>query len=83
MAQENLTDLTDEELLQKAQKMKSAKIFDAFVVGLLFGVATFSLVKNGFSLLLLLPFIYIPIAGKNAIKRKELQELLKERNLTL
>lgn len=81
MKQRALAELTDEELLQKAKKIKSTKIYDALIFGILIGIALYSSVKNGFGLLTFLPFVYVPIAVKNKIKNRGLEKLLKERNL--
>ncbi|MDF0706454.1 MAG: FUSC family protein [Bacteroidota bacterium] len=82
MEEKPLTELTDQELLLKANKHKSYKTYDALVVGLLIGIAIYSTVKNGFDLLTFLPLIYIPIAGKNKKTREKLDQLIKERNLS-
>ncbi|BAV06461.1 hypothetical protein SAMN05421788_107121 [Filimonas lacunae] len=76
-----LAELTNEELLQEAKKMKSTNIYDAAIFGFLIGISVYSAVKKGFGLLSFLPLIYIPIAAKNRVKHKELEQLLKERNL--
>ncbi|SEO59123.1 hypothetical protein SAMN05192574_109206 [Mucilaginibacter gossypiicola] len=81
MKQKELTELSNEELLQEAKKIKSSKIFDAAIFGFLIGVAVYSTVRNGFGLLTFLPIIYIPIAAKNKARNKALEGLLKERNL--
>ena len=81
MMQKKLAELTDEELLQEAKKIKSTNVFDAVIFGILIGIAIYSSVKNGFGLLTFLPLVYIPIAAKNKTKNKELEKLLKERNL--
>ena len=81
MKQRELAELTNEELLQEAKKIKSTKIFDAVIIGFLIGVSIFSVVRNGFGLLTFLPLVYIPISVKNKAKNKELEKLLKERNL--
>ena len=82
MAQKELAELTDPELLQEAKKAKSTKIFDGLIFGVLIGIATYSSVKNGFGFLTFLPFICAPIAIKNKTDHKKLEDLLKERNLT-
>lgn len=74
-------ELTDEELLQAAKKMKTTLAFDAGIIGFLIGVSVFSIVRKGFGLLSFLPLIYLPVAAKNKAKKKELDNLLKERNL--
>lgn len=76
-----LAELTDQELLEKAKKMKSTKLYDAVIFGFLVGIAIYSSVKNGFGLLTFLPLAYLPIAGKNNAKNKELGSLLRERGL--
>jgi len=76
-----LATLTNEELLQVAKKVRSTTIFDAAIIGLLIGIAIYSVVKNGFGLLTFLPLVYLPIAAKNKAKNKLLNEQLKERGL--
>jgi hypothetical protein len=79
--QKELSELTDQELLQEAKKSKPTKLYDAVIFGILIGIAIYSTVNNGLGFLTFLPLIYIPIAAKNKIKNKELQKLLQERNL--
>lgn len=81
MKQEELAALTNEELLQEAKKGKSTKIFDAVIIGILIGIAVYSTVKKGVGLLSFLPLVYLPIAAKNKIKNKLVEQLLKEKNL--
>jgi len=81
MTQKELAELTDQELLQEAKKIKSTNLSDGLIIGVLIGIAIYSAVKNGFGLLSFLPLVYAPIAVKNKKKNKELEELLKERNL--
>lgn len=81
MKETELTQLSDEELLQEAKRTKPTKLYDAVIIGFLIGVATYSSVKNGFGLLTFLPLVYLPIANKNRAKNKALENVLKERNL--
>jgi hypothetical protein len=81
MKQENTAELTDQELLQVAKKNKHTSIYDAVIIGVLFGIAIYATVKNGFGLLTIIPLVYTPIAARNRIKNKELEKLLEERNL--
>lgn len=81
MKQNKYSDLSDEELLEQVKNMKPTKIYDAVFFGVLIGIAIYSTVKNGFGLLTFLPLVYLPIAAKNKNKIKELEKLLKERNL--
>ena len=81
MKQNKYSDLTDEELLEQANTIKRTKIYDAVFFGVLIGIAIYSTVKNGFGLLTFLPLVYLPIAAKNKSKIRELEKLMKERNL--
>ncbi|AYL97990.1 FUSC family protein [Mucilaginibacter celer] len=81
MKQKELADLTNEELLQEAKKIKTNNIYDAAIFGFLIGVAVYSAVRNGFGLLTFLPLIYVPIAAKNKIRNKEVERLVKEKGL--
>lgn len=81
MKQKELAELTNEELVQEAKKIKSTNILDAAIFGFLIGVAVYSAVRNGFGLLTFLPLIYIPIAAKNKIRNKEVEKQVKERDL--
>ncbi|MFA8437035.1 MAG: hypothetical protein ACEPOZ_21220 [Marinifilaceae bacterium] len=81
MKQEKIAELTDQELLQVAKKNRHTSIYDAVIIGVLFGIAIYATVKNGFGLLTIIPLVYTPIAARNRIKNKDLEQLLKERNL--
>jgi hypothetical protein len=81
MDQKHLAELTDQELLQEVKKIKPTKLYDAVIFGFLVGIAIYSSMRNGFGLLTFLPLIYLPVAGRNKNKRKELRNLLKERGL--
>ncbi len=81
MKQKELAEFTDQELLQEAKKIKSTNLNDALIFGILIGIAIYSAVKNGFGLLSFLPLLYTPIAAKNRIRNKEVEDLLKKRNL--
>lgn len=81
MKQKELTELTNDELLQEARKIKSGKLMDAVIFGFLIGVSVYSVVRNGFGLLTFLPLVYIPIAARNRIRNKEIDRLVTERGL--
>jgi len=81
MTQEELSKLTDEELLAKAKKMKSASITSAILIGFMIGIVIYSVAKNTVGLLTLIPlFIAYKIVG-NSKNDAALKQLLKERNL--
>lgn len=80
--QKELSQLTDQELLQEAKKMKTYAIIDAALIGFLVGIVFVSIFTKrlGFLTLILLFFIY-KIINKPKYDKKELDRLLKERNL--
>jgi hypothetical protein len=83
MKQKGLTELTDQELLDEAKKVKSITITHALFIGLLIGIVFYSVVKNtvGFFTLIPLFMAYKLINNSNNAKNKALENLLKERNL--
>lgn len=80
----NLTELTDQELLQKAKNLETNKIVDATIVGVTFGIAIYSVVKNGLGFFTFFPLIlaYMLIRNSNTNKMlaKEIQKELDSRN---
>lgn len=81
MKQKKLAELTDEELLKEEKKMRSSSIFHAFVIGFMFAVVVYSIVKNTWGLLTLIPLFFIYKLTRNSNNNNELKKLLKERNL--
>ena len=53
-----LTEFTDEELLQEEKKRKDSVKYNAFAIGLLVGIAVWSVVKSGLGFL---PFILLGV----------------------
>lgn len=78
-----LSELTDQDLLQEAKKMKSTNMTNAVLVGFLIGIVFYSVVKNSFGFLTLIPLFlaYKLINNSKKYNKAELEELLKERNL--
>lgn len=82
MEQKKLSELTDQELLQEAKKMKSASITNAVLIGFLAGVIFYSIVKSSVGLFTLIPlFLIYKLVNNSKYDNKELENLLKERNL--
>lgn len=89
MEKKDLYNLTDEELLAEKEKLKKSKIFHATAIGflagiLIFGVVSWSLSSEkrlGFLIPMLIPVVFIYRMLKNPNKNKDLEEVLKERNL--
>ena len=81
MTQEELSKLTDEELLAKAKKMKSASITSAILIGFMIGIVIYSVAKNTVGLLTLIPLFIAYKIVANSKNDNALKQLLKERNL--
>lgn len=79
MKPENLTELSNEELLQKIKSIKTNKIIDAVLVGFTFGIVAYSAVKNGFGFFTFFPLILTYLIVRNSANIKILEkEILKE-----
>lgn len=82
MSQKELSELTNEELLQEAKKRKSASIMNALLIGFLAGVIVYSIVKNSLGFFTLIPLYFIyKLINNSKYKNKDLEDLLRERNL--
>jgi hypothetical protein len=83
MANKELSELTDQELLEEAKKMKSFSLTNALLIGFLAGVVFYSVIKSSWGMLTLIPlyFIYKLANDPKNKRRKDLEQLLKERNL--
>lgn len=82
MTQRKLSELTDQELLQEAKKLKSASIINAVLIGFLAGIIFYSVIKNTWGLLTIIPlFFAYKLANKSKQHKQEVMALLKERNL--
>jgi hypothetical protein len=83
MVQKELTDLTDQELLAEAKKLKSFSITNAFFIGFLLGIIFFSIIKSTFGFLMLIPLymVYRLVNDPKAKRYAALNELLRERKL--
>lgn len=82
MNRKELSELTDQELLQEAKKMKSASILNAALIGFLIGVVFYSVVKSTWGLVTLIPlYLIYKLMNKSGYNKQELERVLKERNL--
>ncbi|MEZ4918187.1 MAG: FUSC family protein [Saprospiraceae bacterium] len=81
MNQNELSELTDTELLEKAKKMKKSEIYSALTIGFMIGIVFFSVVKNTWGLVTLIPLFFIYKMLNKPDENKALKEILKERNL--
>jgi len=77
-----LSELTDQELLEEAKKLKSTTIINAVFIGFLIGIVFYSFVNNSLGFLTLIPLFFAYKLIKNSRPtNKEVDSLLKERNL--
>lgn len=83
MDKEKLSDLTNKELLEEAKKTKPRPITDAAFIGVLIGIIIYSIVKNTWGLVTLVPLFLIYQLLKKSKRNDELEKLMKERNLKL
>ncbi len=81
MQQKNLAELTDEELLEKAKKMKSTATINALMIGFMIGIIIYSIVRNSLGFFTLIPLFFAYKLINRSKNNKELEELLKERGL--
>lgn len=78
----NLSELTDQELLAEAKKRKSTSRMNAVFIGFLGGIIIYSVVKNSIGFLMLIPlFLAYKLINKSKHDKKELEQVLKKRNL--
>lgn len=81
MNQQELTKLSDEELLIAAKTNKPSPIIDAFFIGFLAGIIIYSVVSNTWGLVAIIPLFLIYLFLKKPKQYQELQNELKKRNL--
>jgi hypothetical protein len=81
MSQEELSQLSDEELLEAAKANKPSPMIDAFFIGFLAGIIVFSVVANAWGFFTLIPLFLIYLFLKKPKQYEALKKELKERNL--
>ena len=59
MKQIILAELTDQELLEEAKKMKSTSIINAAIIGFMIGIVIYSIVVNSIGCFTLIPLFFI------------------------
>ena len=69
MEQKELSELTDEQLLEEAKKMKSSALTNAVFIGSLIGIVIYSIAKNGFGFFIAFPLFIAYLFVKNSIKK--------------
>ena len=81
MNKKEISELTDQELLDADKKMKPNPITDAVLIGFLVGIIIFSVAKSTWGFLTLIPLFFIYKLLNKGKNKKALQEELKKREL--
>ena len=79
MRQEDLSKLTDQELLAEFKKIKPSPIFDAFFIGFLIGILIYGAAANAWGFLCIIPLTLIYVFLKKSKRYKALKEELDSR----
>jgi hypothetical protein len=81
MNPQEISKLSDKELLDEAKKIKPSPMIDAFFIGFLVGIIVFSVAANTWGFLTLIPLFLIYVFLKKSKKYTALKTELKKRNL--
>jgi len=82
MNQNELSQLSNEELLEVAKNNKPSPVLDAFFIGFLVGILIYSAAANAWGLVTLIPLYLIYLFLKKPKQYEALQNELKKRNLS-
>ena len=81
MTHKELSELSDQELLDKAKKLKSSAITNAVLIGFMIGIIIYSILKNSIGFFTLIPLFFAFKIFNKSKNNEALLRLLKERNL--
>lgn len=81
MKYEELSKLTDEQLIAESKKLKSNTIINAVFIGFVVGIAAYSIAVNGLGFFALLPLFLAYKMAKNSTKKEDIEMLFKERDI--
>ncbi|NBC64989.1 MAG: FUSC family protein [Bacteroidetes bacterium] len=81
MSQKEISQLTDEELLEEVQKIKPSPSIDAFFIGFLIGIIIFSVTASTWGFLTLIPLFLIYLFLKKSNRYDALKKEMKHRKL--
>ena len=77
-----LSELTNEELLQEAKKIKKGRILNAALIGFFVGIVLYSVLENTIGLFTLIPLFFIyKLANNSRYDSQEVEDMLKKRNV--
>ncbi|NBC56785.1 MAG: FUSC family protein [Bacteroidetes bacterium] len=77
----DISQLTDEELLEEAQKIKPSPILDASMIGFFIGIIIYSVVVSSWGLVTLVPLFLIYLLLKKSKRYTALKKEIKRRRL--
>lgn len=81
MTKDELSKLSDSELLAEAKKLKSNAVINATLIGVMIGIVIYSAVKNTLGFFTLIPLFLVFKVFHKPKEREALDSVLKERNL--
>lgn len=81
MNQQQLSQLSDNELLEEFRKIKPSPLIDAFLIGFLIGIIIFGIALSAWGFTLLIPLFLIYLFLKKSARYESLKKELRERNL--
>jgi hypothetical protein len=82
MKPDELTQLSDKELLEEIKKIKPSPMLDAFFIGFLIGIIIFSVAANTWGLVSLIPLYLVYVFLKKSKRYEALKKELQQRNLS-
>lgn len=81
MSQKEISNLTDQEVIDEFKNIKPSPIIDAFFIGFLVGIIIYSVVVNSWGLVTIIPLFLIYRLLKKSKRYDMLKEELKQRKL--
>ncbi len=78
---DELSKLSDEELLDYAKNNKPSPIFDAFFIGFLIGIIIFGILADSLGFFMIVPLFLIYLFLKKPKQQAALKKELEKRNL--
>ena len=81
MENNDYSTMTDEQLLEKQEIIKSEKILTALILGVFLGIAFYNVVNGGSKVFLIFSLLFIPMYLGSERKKKALSEEIGIRNL--
>jgi len=82
MTEQELSNLSDEELLDHAKKNKPSPIFDAFFIGFLIGILIFGFLADGLGFLAIIPLFLIYLFLKKPKQQAAIKQEMEKRKLS-